>query len=59
MQAAPFKARFLLDMLNDPMIHLYFHFVSPLDTEFDRVNAFFQAADADPEEMFTELSLHS
>ena len=58
-QAARFKARILLNMLNDPMMSLYFHFVSPLVTEFDRVNAFFQATDADPDEMFTELSLHS
>ena len=58
-QAARLKARILLDMLNDPMMYLYFHFVSPLVTEFDRVNAFYLATDADPDEMFTELSLHS
>ncbi|XP_046858466.1 uncharacterized protein LOC124451913 [Xenia sp. Carnegie-2017] len=57
-QAARFKARILLDMLNDPVLYLYFHFVSPLVTEFDRVNAFFQATDGDPEEMFTELNVH-
>lgn len=58
-QAARYKARILLDMLNDPITYLYFHFVSPLVTEFDRVNAFFQATDADPEEMYTELSSHN
>ena len=53
-QAARFKARILLDMLKDLIMYLYFHFVLPLVTEFDRVNA-----DADPEEMFTELSSHN
>lgn len=57
-QNARFKARMLLDMLKDPIVYLYFHFVSPLVTEFERVNAFFQATDADPEEMFTELNTH-
>lgn len=57
-QAARYKARLLLNILNDPITYLYFHFVSPLVTEFDRVNAFFQATDADPEEMYTELSSH-
>lgn len=58
-QNARYKARILLEMLNDPILLLYFHFVSPLVTEFDRVNAFFQATDADPEEMYTELNSHS
>lgn len=46
------------DMLKDPILYLYFQFVSPLVSEFERVNAFFQATDADPEEMFTELDTH-
>ena len=58
-QDALYKARSILEMLNDPSIHLYFHFVSPLVTEFERVNAFFQATDADPEEMHQELTAHS
>ena len=57
-QNARYKARMLLDMLSDPILYLYFHFVSPVVTEFERVNAFFQATDADPEEMFTELDTH-
>ena len=51
-QAARYKAR-LLEMLNDPIMYLYFHFVSPLVTELEMVNVFFQATDADPEEMYT------
>lgn len=31
-QAARYKARIILDMLKDPIIYLYFHFVSPLIT---------------------------
>ncbi|CAB3988291.1 zinc finger MYM-type 6-like [Paramuricea clavata] len=58
-QVARFKALILLDMLKDPILYLYFHFVSPVVAEFDRVNAFFQATDADPEEMFTELYLQN
>ena len=57
-QNARYKARTFLDMLKDPILYLYFHFVSPLVTEFERVNAFFQATDADPEEMFNELNTH-
>ena len=34
-QNARFKARMLLDMLKDPIVYLYFHFVSPLVTEFE------------------------
>ena len=45
-------------MLNDPIIFLYFNFASPLVTEFERVNAYFQATDADPEEMHKELLAH-
>ena len=58
-QAARYKARLIQEMLNDPINYLYLHFLSPLITEFDRVNAFFQATDADPEEMHKELAAHS
>ena len=58
-QDARYKACLLLNMLNDPVLCLYFHFVSPFVTEFDRVNAFFQATDSDPEEMEKELVAHS
>jgi hypothetical protein len=57
-QSARYKAHLLLDMLKDPTILLYFHFASPLVTEFERVNAFFQATEADPEEMHKELLAH-
>ena len=58
-QESRYKARTLLDMLNDRIIFLYFHFVSPLVTEFEPVNSLFQATDADPEEMSKELLSHS
>ncbi|CAB4001705.1 zinc finger MYM-type 6-like [Paramuricea clavata] len=45
-QSARYKAHLLLDMLKDPTILLYFHFASPLVTEFKRVNAFFQATES-------------
>ena len=58
-QDACYKARTIVEMLSDPINLLYFHFVSPLVAEFDRVNGFLQATDADPEEMHKELYLHS
>eukprot|EP00794_Sanderia_malayensis_P004204 gene4204-biopygen3455 len=45
-----YKARMIFSMLNDPISHLYFHFLSPVVTEFETVNAFFQPTNADPEE---------
>eukprot|EP00112_Aurelia_sp_Birch-Aquarium-sp1_P021636 Seg5878.2 transcript_id=Seg5878.2/GoldUCD/mRNA.D3Y31 product="hypothetical protein" protein_id=Seg5878.2/GoldUCD/D3Y31 len=56
-QNARYKARSILEM--HLIIHLYFHVVPPLVTEFKRVNAFFQATYADPEEMHQELTAHS
>ena len=52
-----YKARMLLSMLNDGINYLYFQFLSPIVTEFERVNAFFQATNADPEDMVKELFL--
>ena len=52
-----FKARLINEMLNDPINHLYFHFLSPVVSEFERVNAFFQATDIEANEMVKELSL--
>ena len=46
-------------MLNDRIIFLYSHFVLPLVTEFECVNALLKATDADPEEMSKELLSHS
>ena len=59
-----YKARRILSMLNDPVNLLYFHFLSPLVTEFERVNAIFQTTNADAEEMVRQLlslqkSLHA
>ena len=53
-----YKAREILGMLSYPINLLYFHFISPVVTEFEGVNSFFQATDADPEEMVQELTLH-
>ena len=53
-----YKAIEILDMLSDTTNLLYFHFISPLVTEFERVNAFFQTTNADPEETVHELTLH-
>eukprot|EP00794_Sanderia_malayensis_P010381 gene10381-biopygen7566 len=53
-----YKAREILGMLNDQVNLLYFHFVSPLVTEFERVNSLFQATDVEGEEMEKELTLH-
>ena len=58
MQAGRYKMHILLDMLNDLIMYLYFHIVSPLVIEFDRVNTFFET-DGDPEEMYTELSFQN
>ena len=41
-QESRYKARTILDMLNDPIIFLHFNFASPLVTEFERVTAFFR-----------------
>eukprot|EP00795_Rhopilema_esculentum_P002040 gene2040-17605_t len=52
-----YKARLIADMLRDPINLLYFHFLSPIVAEFERVNAFFQATDIDPHGMIKELNL--
>eukprot|EP00794_Sanderia_malayensis_P009867 gene9867-biopygen8124 len=54
-----YKARMIADMLRDPVNLLYFHFLSPIVAEFERVNAFFQATNIDPHDMMKELSLFS
>ncbi|KAK4323812.1 hypothetical protein Pmani_005513 [Petrolisthes manimaculis] len=53
-----YKAREILNMLRDPINKLYFNFVTPVVTEFERVNSHFRATDADPEELVKELILH-
>lgn len=53
-----YKAREILNMLKDPLNKLYFHFVTPVVSEFERVNAHFQTTDGDPQELLRELVLH-
>ena len=56
-QNCKYKARLILEMLNDHVNYLYFTFLAPIVTEFERVNSFFQATNADPNEMEKELDL--
>ena len=53
-----YKARLIKEMLNDQINQLYFHFLSPVVTDFERVNAFFQATDIEANEMVKELNLY-
>ena len=53
-----YRARAIKDMLHDPTNFLYFTFVGPVVSEFEQVNAFFQATSADPELMVKELDQH-
>ena len=53
---ARYKARLLKEMLQDPINYLYFHFLSPLVSELERVNAYFQATDIEASEAVTELT---
>ncbi|XP_068225886.1 protein FAM200C-like [Palaemon carinicauda] len=52
-----YKAREIFNMLRDKVNLLYFHFVSPIVTDFERLNALFQATDGDPEGLVKELLL--
>ena len=52
-----YKARLIYEIRNDPINHLYFHFLSPVVSEFERVNASFQATDIEANEMVKELRL--
>ena len=45
-------------MLNDPINHLYFHFLSPVVSEFEKANAFFQGTDIEADAMMKELSTY-
>ena len=51
------KAKLSGKMLNDNTNNLYCLFVSPIVNEFERVNAFFQAMQIDPNDMSKELNL--
>jgi hypothetical protein len=54
-QAVRYKARELESMLEDEGNRAYFHFAVPVLTDFERINAFFQADNADPEKVVDEL----
>ena len=57
-QEVYYKACAIHDMLMDDINLLYLIFLNPVMAEFDRVNKFFQATHADPEQMVKELRLH-
>ena len=57
-QSAKFKARMIKQMLADTVNFLYFTFLAPVVTEFERVNAFFQTTSVDPDKLDMELSAH-
>lgn len=57
-QEVRYKARTLCDMLHDDVNYFYFLFLSPIVLEFEKINAFFQSLNADPEKMHKELDLH-
>lgn len=52
------KARTLHDMLHDDANYLYFLFLSPVVLELEKINAFFQSPNADPEKMQKELEMY-
>lgn len=56
--SARYKARVLVEMLADDTNRLYFTFLCPLVSEFERVNASFQAENADAEQLASELEQH-
>lgn len=53
-----FKAHTIRKMLSNPLNKLYFTFAAPIVDEMERVNAFFQQTDAEPEDMVKELNLY-
>lgn len=56
-QEAKFKARIIKEMLADGGNKLYFHCITPIVLEFEKVNAFFQGTDLDPQKMENELNI--
>ena len=50
-QSCRYKARTLADMLFDDVNYLYFCFLTPVVKEVDKINKFFQATNADLEEI--------
>ena len=53
-----YKAGTILNMLKDDINFLYFHSLTPVVGEFERVNAFFQATDVDPDVCLKDLCLY-
>jgi hypothetical protein len=54
---ARYKARMITEMLRDNINYLYFAFLSPVVSEFERLNATFQAVTADPDFLLKELTM--
>lgn len=48
----------LWEMFNDDINYLYFVFCSPIVSEFERVNAFFQSSNISPSQLLHELDIH-
>ena len=48
-QEVRYKAKVIHEMLNDDINYLYMIFLSPFVPEFEKVNAFFQSTNSDPE----------
>ena len=57
-QSSRYKARTISDMLFDDVNYLYCCFITPIVKEFDKINKYFQATDADPEAMSQQLHMH-
>ncbi|XP_068239267.1 SCAN domain-containing protein 3-like [Palaemon carinicauda] len=57
-QDVRYRARILHEMLCDEINYLYLIFLSPIVSEFEKINAFFQSTNSDPEMMTKELDLH-
>ena len=57
-QDVRYKARIISDMLHDDITYLYFQFATPVVSEFERINASFQATNADPKRLFDDLNVH-
>lgn len=55
-QQVRYKAREIRSMLNDPILELFFIFVTPIVQEFESLNCKFQAESCDAEKLFQELN---
>ena len=57
-QDVQYEIRQLLEMLKDPINHLYTIFATPIIDKFERINAQFQAETGDPEKFLGLLNQH-